>query len=627
MAGASRRADADGGHARPAPATEARRGGRLHRDRARHRVPLPPPRPERARAQAPVKLATRLFVTTSLPVAVAVVGLVAAADSLLRHNLEDEIARSLEDEARVLAALLPADSLRWPDLARQLGAGIGHRVTLIDPKGNVRGDTEFDRNALGQLENHLMRPEVQQALSTGVGRGERLSASTNERRMYVAVHGGPPGIAITRVSTTLAAVDAQVTAVQSAVAFAGLAAIVAAGFLAWLLSRELARPLVELGDAARAIADGGAPAFPASNVPEIAQHIVALRAMHRQLDQRFVDLVHEREETTTLIETMAEGVVAADARGAIVMLNQAARRHLGFGPDDPFPALAELFYDKAARELVGNALAGRETEPRELDRDGRTLLVSGRALPNGGALLVIRDVTELRHLEAVRRDFVANVSHELKTPLTSIAGYAETLATEANAGTQTERFAQIILNNAKRMQRLVDDLLDLSRIESGRWQPTPARVDVVSLAGDTWATFADNARERRVEFSATATGSRELTADPDALREVLTNLFDNALRHTPPGGRITVSMDPAPGGVTLAVADTGSGIAPEHLPRIFERFYRADPGRSREEGGTGLGLSIVKHLVEAHGGRVEARSSLGRGTTIRIFFPAADVAA
>ena len=574
-----------------------------------------------------MKLATRLFVTTSLPVAVAVVGLVAAADGLLRRNLEDEIARSLEHEARVLAALFPADSLRWPELARELGAGTGHRVTLIDPKGNVRGDTEFDRNALAQLENHLMRPEVQQALSTGVGRGERLSASTNERRLYVAVRGGPPGIAITRVSTTLAAVDAQVTAVQSAVALAGLGAIAAAAVLAWLLSREVARPLVELGDAARAIAHGRSPAFPASNVPEIAQHIVALRAMHRQLDQRFLDLVHEREETATLIETMADGVVAADARGAIVMLNRAARRLLGFGPDDAFPALAELFYDKAARELVGAALAGRETEPRELDRDGRALFVSGRALPNGGALLVIRDVTELRRLEAIRRDFVANVSHELKTPLTSIAGYAETLATEASADTQTERFARIILNNAKRMQRLVDDLLDLSRIESGRWQPTPARVDAVSLAGDTWTSFVERARERRIEFSAAATGGRELTADPDALREVFTNLFDNALRHTPPGGRIGVSVEPAPGGMTVAVVDTGSGIAPEHLPRIFERFYRADPGRSREEGGTGLGLAIVKHLVEAHGGRIEAKSALGRGTTIRIFFPTAEVAA
>lgn len=573
-----------------------------------------------------MKLATRLFVTTSIPVAVAVVGLVAAADRLLRRNLEDEIARSLEHEARVLATLLPADSIHWPELARQLGAGTGHRVTLIDAKGNVRGDTEFDRAALGQLENHLMRPEVQQALATGVGRGERLSASTNERRMYVAVRGGPPGLAITRASTTLAAVDAQVAAVQGAVALAGLGAIAAAAILAWLLSREVARPLVELGDAARAIADGRQTTFPGSNVPEIAQHIVALRAMHRQLDQRFLDLVHEREETATLIETMADGVVAADPRGAIVMLNRAARRLLGFGPDDSFPALAELFYDKAARELVGAALAGREAEPQELERNGRTLLVSGRALPNGGALLVIRDVTELRHLEAVRRDFVANVSHELKTPLTSIAGYAETLATEASAGTQTERFARIILNNAKRMQRLVDDLLDLSRIESGRWLPTPTRVDVVSLAGDAWAAFADRARERRIEFTARATGGRELTADPDAVREVFTNLFDNALRHTPPGGRIAVSVDAEPEGTTVAVADTGSGISPEHLPRIFERFYRADPGRSREEGGTGLGLAIVKHLVEAHGGRIEARSALGRGTTIRIFFPTAEVA-
>ena len=573
-----------------------------------------------------MKLATRLFVTTTLPVAAAVIGLVAAADRLLRRNLEDEIARSLEHEARVLATLLPADSLHWLELVHQLGASTGHRVTLIDAKGNVRGDTEFDRAALGQLENHLMRPEVQQALATGVGRGERLSASTNERRMYVAVRGGPTGLAITRVSTTLAAVDAQVTAVQRAVALAGLGAIVAAAILGWLLSREVARPLVELGDAARAIADGRQPAFPASNVPEIAQHIVALRAMHRQLDQRFLDLVHEREETATLIETMADGVVAADPRGAIVMLNRAARRLLGFGPDDPFPALAELFYDKAARELVAAALAGREAEPRELERDGRTLLVSGRALPNGGALLVIRDVTELRHLEAVRRDFVANVSHELKTPLTSIAGYAETLATEATAGTQTERFARIILNNAQRMQRLVDDLLDLSRIESGRWQPTPTRVDLVSLAGDAWTAFADRARERGVEFTAGATGDRELTVDPDAVREVFTNLFDNALRHTPPGGRIAVSVDAGPEGTTVAVADTGSGIAPEHLPRIFERFYRADPGRSREEGGTGLGLAIVKHLVDAHGGRIEARSTLGRGTTIRIFFPTAEVA-
>jgi len=570
-----------------------------------------------------VKLATRLFLTTSLLAALAVAGLAVAADRLLRGYLEDEIAHGLEREALLIATLLPADSSRWPDFARQLGASVGHRLTLIDPTGRVRGDTEFDRASLGGLENHLMRPEVQQALASGEGRGRRLSASTNERRMYVALRGGPPGLAIVRLSTTLAAVDAQVGAVQRALTLAGFAAVLGAGVLAWIVSREVARPLVQLGAAARAIADGRRPDFPDARVPEVAQHVVALRAMHEQLDERFAELVREREETAALIETMTDGVLAADARGAIVTLNRAARRLLGYGADHPLPALAGLFHEKAARDLVETLLAGGEAELQELERGGRALLVTGRALPNGGALLVIRDVSELRRLEAVRRDFVANVSHELKTPLTSIAGYAETLATE-DAGKETERFARTILNNAHRMQRLVDGLLDLSRIESGRWQPTLEHVDVAAIAAEAWAAFADRARDARVDFAVapTPTAGGDVTADPDALRQIFTNLFDNALRHTPAGGRIKVSVDRVKGGgVNVAVADTGSGIGPEHLPRIFERFYRADPGRSREEGGTGLGLAIVKHLVEAHGGRVEARSILSKGTTVSIFFP------
>ena len=580
-----------------------------------------------------MKLAGRLFVTTGLLAAVVVTGFAVAADRLVRRYLEDEIARGLAQEARLVAALLPPDSLRWPEQARALGARTGHRVTLIDPKGVVRGDTEFDRAALARLENHLLRPEVQQALSEdgGVGRSARVSASTNEQRMYVAVRGGPPGLAVVRVSTTLADVDAQIAGGERAVAVAGVAAIfaavIAAGLLAWRFSRAVSQPLLHLSDATRAIADGRTPSLPESGAPEIAQLTVALRDMYEQIDRRYTGLVREREETTTLIETMADGVAAADADEKIVMLNRAARRLLGYGPDDPFPALSELFHEKAARELVAGVLAGREAESQEVERGGRTLLLTGRALPNGGALLVIHDATEVRRLEAVRRDFVANVSHELKTPLTSIAGYAETLATESESGSQTERFARTILNNARRMQRLVDDLLDLSRVESGRWQPRVDRVDVGGIAGETWAAFADRARERRVEFAAAASNGREVSADPEALREVLTNLFDNALRHTPPGGRIVVSVEPAQGGATVAVSDTGSGIAADHLPRIFERFYRADPGRSRADGGTGLGLAIVKHLVEAHGGHVEARSRLGQGTTIRMFFPNAEVAA
>ena len=572
-----------------------------------------------------MKLATRLFVTMGLLIAVAVGGLIVAADRLLRRDLEDEVAHGLEREAQLVAMLLPADSLRWPDAARALGERLGHRVTLIDPTGKVRGDTEFERAALGQLENHLERPEVQQAISGGVGRGERLSASTNERRLYVAVRGGPPGLAVVRVSTTLASVGAQVGHVQQAVATGGLAALLAAAALVWLLSREVARPLFELAQAARAIAAGQAPAFPQSRLREVAEHILALHAMRHELDQRFAELRREREETVTLIETMADGVLATDARGEIVTLNTAARRLLGYGSSDVLPPLTELFYDKPARDLVDAILAGREAEPVELVPGQRALLAAGRALPNGGALLVIRDVTELRRLETVRRDFVANVSHELKTPLTSIVGYAETLAAEAAPGTQTEQFSRTILNNARRMQQLVDGLLDLSRIESGGWRPAPGLVDLAAVAREAWAPLAERAQAQGVAFALdVARRAETMRADPDAVRQILTNLFENALRHTPPGGGIAVTATPATGGgVALAVADTGSGIAPEHLPRIFERFYRADPGRARDHGGTGLGLAIVKHLVEAHGGRVEARSKPGKGTTIVTFFPAA----
>jgi signal transduction histidine kinase len=258
-------------------------------------------------------------------------------------------------------------------------------------------------------------------------------------------------------------------------------------------------------------------------------------------------------------------------------------------------------------------------EGRELDLGDLTVMISARPLEEGGILLVLSDVTDVRRLETVRRDFVANVSHELKTPLTAIAGYAETLAAEA-ADKQAKQFAETIVENARRMQRLVDDLLDLSRIESGAWAPEPKPLRVQAAALEAWGPFEDRARERRIQLE-TTTNSDTIQGDPEALRQIFTNLFDNALRHTPAGGRVRVATERAGTNMLVRVSDTGTGIPADHLPRIFERFYRVDPGRSRQEGGTGLGLAIVKHLVEAHGGHVDAVSELGRGTTIVLSFP------
>jgi signal transduction histidine kinase len=227
-------------------------------------------------------------------------------------------------------------------------------------------------------------------------------------------------------------------------------------------------------------------------------------------------------------------------------------------------------------------------------------------------------------VETVRRDFVANVSHELKTPLTSIAGYAETLLTDAPDPETTRRFLGTILGNAQRMQRLVDDLLDLSRIESGRWRPQAEPVNLSGAAQDAWSGLATRAAARGVSLVVeTEPEATIVHADPQALSQILTNLFDNALRYAPDRSRILCLAAPGIGGAAVSVHDDGPGIPPEHLPRIFERFYRADPARARAEGGTGLGLAIVKHLMEAHGGRVAATSEPGAGTTVTCWFPAA----
>jgi signal transduction histidine kinase len=248
--------------------------------------------------------------------------------------------------------------------------------------------------------------------------------------------------------------------------------------------------------------------------------------------------------------------------------------------------------------------------------------LTSRPLARGGAVLAAFDLTEVRRLETIRRDFVANVSHELKTPLTVIGGFAETLADPGVPASERDRFAATIVANVKRMQRIVDDLLDLSRIESGGWVPQPTNIDVAVAAAEAILPCRGPAREKGVTLEIDVpANAASATADPTAVRQIIANLVENSLRYTPTEGRITVFAERERTGVWIGVRDTGIGIPLEHLPRIFERFYRVDPARSREAGGTGLGLSIVRHLAEAHGGRVRADSTLGRGTAVAAFFP------
>ncbi len=566
-----------------------------------------------------MNFAGRLVAGVLLVIVVTISTLVLTGEVALRSDLERDIRDNLEREALLAARALPADSLQWQDAVEQLSRSTGLRFTVIDSSGRIRAESEEPRELIPTIENHRHRPEVASALAGGIGSDRRTSATIGKPLLYVAVPGGP---GVVRVASPLLQADAIVRRAQRSILGAAAVALILGAVLALLAGNSIAQPLTAITQAARAIAQGATPRFPRSGIPDIDGLVRALRDMHDQLDQRFADLRQERAESAALVEAMVEGVIAADARGRILTANGAARRLLGYSPGDVLPALDQLFRAKAAREVVDALLEGQSVPQRELDLAGQSVLLSGRALPQGGALLVLHDVTELRRLEMVRRDFVANVSHELKTPLTSISGYAETLASEQPDPETTHRFLAVILSNARRMQRLVDDLLDLSRIESGRWQPEPEPLEAALVAREVWSLLAERARQKRVSFETRiGPGAEVVQADADALRQVLSNLFDNALRYTPPGGSITLETAHEHGGVTLRVRDTGSGIPNEHLPRIFERFYRADPHRSREEGGTGLGLAIVRHLIEAHGGHVSAASDLGAGTVISCWFP------
>lgn len=561
----------------------------------------------------------RLVAGSVFILVLAVLVLLWIAEHSLRQNLEGDIARALESEARLVREALPTDSLAWPAAVRRLGAETGHRITVIDRDGWVRADSDFPPGPLPPIENHANRPEVRAALAGERGVASRKSETVGRLLLYVAMPGRP---GVVRVAADLDQVDEIVSRAQQAIAGAALLAILMGSVLALAAGRSIARPLVEIGSAARAIAAGAPPRFPRSGIPDIDVLVQALRQMHQQLGDRFDELRREQAETAALVESMVEGVIAADERGRIVTANPAARRMLGYDEAELLPGLPELFRVKAAREVVDAVRDGEAVQNREIEMDDRVFLMNARPLPSGGAVLVIHDLTEMRRLEAMRRDFVANVSHELKTPLTSISGYAETLLTDTPDPETTRRFLSTIATNARRMQRLVDNLLDLARLEAGRWQPEREPIDIADAAKDTWDALRDGSRAVAVDFGVeVADDAVTVLADADAIRQVLTNLLDNSLRYTPRGGRIVCRSRVEGDGVSISVADNGSGIVPEHLPRIFERFYRSDPSRSREEGGTGLGLAIVKHLVEAHGGRVSAESSRGVGTTITCWFP------
>ena len=563
-------------------------------------------------------LARRLVLGSLVVVITLVIAVVLIAGGRLRDRLVAEKFDELGRAARVVA-IGWTGGVNADSLAAAAGTALGYGVTLVDTSGAVVGDSEFGAEARQRLDVQSTRPEVIAARATGLGTARGRGTLSGAEELYVAVQ-HPMGVV--RVSIPLTPLESVVSGAQRDVLVSGVVALVGVLVLSTIFARSISQPVVELRDVARAIASGDLSRRPALSAPgEVGDLATAVHRMTEQLATRLEALESDDQLMTAVLESLEEGVLAIDERGMVVRINQRARMLLNASAPLPFPR--ELLpRDPALRAAVEHAMAGRSTPPEEIALHDRTVAVASRPLSQTGAVVTVLDLTVLRKLETIRRDFVANVSHELKTPLTAVSGFAETLLDENIPSDQRRRFVETIRDNAWRMQRIVDDLLDLSRIESGGWRPNVGNVDVAASVHEVFAAVREAAEAKGLKLVADVPpGAAVVQADPTAFRQIVSNLVENAVRYTHDGA-VTLRTRLGDAGVWLDVRDTGVGIAPEHVPRIFERFYRVDSGRSREQGGTGLGLAIVRHLVDAHGGRVEAASVLGRGTTISVLFPA-----
>ena len=556
-------------------------------------------------------------------IALLVLLVVVLAGRGIRRELTQNTADALTRELLLAAALAeaaPADTTPQ-DIARAITQRVGHRVSLITLDGRVVGDSDVSADRLSDLPNQAGREEVVAALAQESGYVGPQTEPGGPPVMYGARRVTVAGAAmVLRIAAPLAAVEEAVSRTRRVVVVAGLAGLLMALAVAYGLSLTLARPLVVLSDRARGLASGDFSRRAPRNmlVAELDELGASFNRLTDELGARLSELGRERDEMQALIDAIAEGVVALTEDARILRTNRAARALLELPRESWFAPVGTLVRHPELRDVLEESVI-RPFRAREITIGDRHLIMSAQLLDQGGSVLTFLDVTEMRRLEQVRRDFVANASHELKTPLTTIRGFAETLLDDDPPETLRRDFLTSICNNTLRLQRMVEDLLDLSRLESGAWSARREQVVVADVAAESWSDFRTRADEAGVRF--VLEGSGRVWADEQGLRQVFRNLIENALRYTRRGGTITIRIGLKAGDVRVEVTDTGAGISSRALPRIFERFYRADTSRVRSEGGTGLGLAIARHLIQAMGGSVGAESELGKGTIVWFTLP------
>ena len=554
-------------------------------------------------------------------------------------SLRNEIERNLLQKTQLLAHRVETDRTHsLSDIAAQEGQAAGARVTIIDATGKVLADSE---SSPGAIESIPDRKEFAAALSGRIGMDQRRSATIGIPFLYVAV---PISGGAVRMAYPLSDVDAVSQQVRRRLEFASGLALLFALLVAAVAANWTARRLERIVNVAARIAEGDLQArILETSQDEIGRVAGAIDKTARRVEQSFAAVRSSQRQLETLLNSMQDAVIAISSDGLVQWANQPMDRLVPQGTRLNQPVV-ETIRDPDFLAAVKEAASSREVKTARATSivPGRAFDVTAAPLPGGGAVAVLRDLTETERVEKTRRDFIANVSHELRTPLTSIQGYAETLldSTPEN-GAPTREFLEIIRKNSSRMSRLTEDLLTLARVESGETRFDSEPVPPAELLHDAEESFREIARNHGIDVQIQESPAHHLQsqnfpgpnpmpenlppvlADREAIHQVFSNLIDNALKYGASGGRIVLGARSVPHAVEFFVQDFGAGIASEHLPRLFERFYRVDKARSRESGGTGLGLAIAKHIMLAHGGSIRAESELAHGSTFLFTLPTA----
>jgi len=573
---------------------------------------------------------------------VALLGADYSAERALRRDYErtgleqlEAIARIGQSHAPVLSEVPPSKTEEINELRTWVSemASSGARITVITARGLVLADSQSDPQT---MENHAGRPELKDALANGSGHSIRHSVTINRDLLYYAVRqptaAGQP--VLLRFALPLSTVTSVLMQFRESLWLASLLILAVVGGATLLVSRRFTNRVDRLTAFSRRVAEGDFHAEPSGSSGDALDSLgSSLNQTAARLDQTIRTLTEERNLSSAILGSMVEGVAVVNASERVLFSNPSFASVLGLGsPPQPGSGLVEVVRQTELIEAVRKVLAGEARVESEIvtgtlrQHFFAATVAAVRTTQANGAVVVLHDITDLRKLERVRRDFVANVSHEFRTPLTAIQGFSETLLGGAmNDPQNRDRFLGIILEHARRLARLTDDLLMLSKMDADRLELELRRLPVEQLVAGCVETAQPRAVEKDLRLSVNL-GKKlpDIAGDRRRLTEVLQNLLDNAIQYTPAGGQIMVSAERHDGDVVFTVSDTGIGIPQADQPRIFERFYRVDVARSREVGGTGLGLSIAKHLMEAHGGRLWVESEVGQGSQFHFSVPIFD---